>query len=263
MHPFLAVFMGIVFALAAKTNNGTDNLRWWRWLAGGLAALLPSSHILFYFVGYDFYLNQQYGLTWSLFFLVPATFMACVLIGQLWRKSWQKSLPWSPFFSSISAAVAGTVLFAVFTDVGIRPFWPLSSLPVALWWLHPFDLSLLAIAVLTLGVCLALPGYNRDIARLGVVLMLVYVAVIATFALKAEGFGRTYAKALGLENARIYAIPQPISPLNWRIMVLEENGTTVHDTLVDLFTKDEVAIDDTSTRAARMDALYKPMDKAV
>jgi hypothetical protein len=50
--------------------------------------------------------------------------------------------------------------------------------------------------------------------------------------------------------------------LNWRVIVVEDNGR-VHDTMINLGRSKETVVVDNATRAARVDALYKPRVRAV
>jgi inner membrane protein len=90
----------------------------------------------------------------------------------------------------------------------------------------------------------------------------IYLGVITTFSWRAQDMAEQYAGALDLKSTQIHAIPQPISPMNWRLVVATEDNR-VHDTMINIAREKEKIISDTSNRAAKIDALYKPVDKAV
>ena len=256
MQLLICMLLGAVVAWAMKPRNETNTLGWWRPIAGAVAASLPYVDYFLLFAPENIQQAYMQGLTWSLI-LAPILAMASALVfAILARGSWHD-------FSRISIlAYLVSLLLAVMTTRGVPIFAPFTYWRAALDILHPFDWGIFSIFTMVVLLCCFIRGYQRDIARAGLALTVVYITVVVTFSNKAQKFGEEYAEAFGLSVVHVYALPQPISPLNWRVMV-ETEDQRLHDTLINLGNKEIEETDKHSNRAARIASLYKPMDMAV
>lgn len=256
MQFLVAVVFGMVCALAFQRKNTTCELKYWRLVAGGVAAGFPHVESLVGIISSDAYLGIRYGITWSPLLAPLFALSIAYIIGKCAKVKWESIYPLTIGTMMIS------IVMAAFTGVGIRPLTPFSDYHVAFSILHPFDLSILAISLVTLAASYFLARWKRDLSRFGILVVIVYIGVIISFHNKADDFAQTYAGAFGLEVKDVHLLPQPISPLNWRIVV-ETKDQKFHDTRINLFRQAEKEVRDTSTRAARINAQYKPLSKAV
>ena len=243
-------------AWGCKRKHAASGLGLKRLAAGATAAAFPHIEVLFYLFGDEVYKGLQGGVTWSLI-LFPIYAFIIAYAFQLYSK-----IPWKNYYITTLVCLFVSILFSMFTLEGIRPFAPILNIRFAFGLIHGFDLTILAIAILTFSLGWVLKRWQRDVSRVGFGLCLIYLLVMLTFYIKADSFADKYAEIFKLEVTKVHLLPQPISPLNWRV-ILETKDGKLHDTLINLFRTSEKERTDQSTRAARIDSLYKPLDKAV
>lgn len=259
MHPSIAIAVGLVVAWAVRglRAEGEEGLGWWRLAAGAAGALYPYMDFLLRLMGPGAALQLGDGILWSLP-LIP--FHAVLVAGALHVVS-RKNFP--ELYMATIGAMAATVFLALLTDDGIAPLALLWDGRVGLRVLYSFDALVLGLAVLTLIVGTIFYPFRQYAARMGLVCIALYIISTAGFAWQARGVGYDHAEAQGLEDPVVHALPQPLSPLNWRVVV-EDNKGFVHDTLINLKRAQAVKLPEAgATRAARIDALYRPVSKAV
>lgn len=255
MHPLIALVVGVVVAWAVVPREG-DNLGWWRVAAGAVGALYPYADILLYVVGQGAYAHLGYGVLWALP-LLPFHAMVAAAVVRV-----ASGHEFSTLYVPVAAAMLAVVGLALLTSDGIAPLALLWDGRIGLNVLYEFDALVLGLSVLTLIVGGIFYPLKHYVARMGLVCLTLYIISTAGFAWQARGVGHDYAAAHGLEDARVVALPQPLSPLNWRLMV-EDNQHFVHDTLVNLKRDKLLNVGEGATRAARIDALYRPVRLAV
>jgi inner membrane protein len=256
MQLLISIFFGMICACALKRDAGPSNLGYWRLVAGGVAGAFPHIDSLFYFVGSDFYFAYKNSVTWSILLMPIYANLIAFFLALISQKSWKDFVP-------VTLGVMITVLLmGILSTRGVQPFAPFSHFSLSLGLIYPFDLSIMGLSILALACGLLLPKFKRDIARLAIVLVIIYSVVLTTFYFKARGFAKSYAEAFNLKVEEYHIIPQPISSFNWRIMV-ETEDQRFHDTMVNLFRDEELELDGQDSRTNRIDSLYKPMDQAI
>ncbi len=258
MHIVISILIGLLGAWIFKHRNGADHLGFkWRMIGGAAAGVFPHLEALLYLFGTGTRLQIAQGLTWS---LLLAPFWAWVISLVLLRFNPKKRM--NQFFPFIWGSLTLVCLFGALTETGIQPLFPLINWRLNIGLLSNFDYILLALCVMTLILGLLFRQWQRDTARIGLVFIFVYLIAVSSFYFKANNFANRYAKALKLTVERIDILPQPLSPLNWRLMVTEKNGR-IHDTFIHLYRENELKVPEGATRAYRISALYKPLHKAV
>ena len=256
MQFLLSVMFGMICAWALKRKNASDGFCRWRLGAGALGAAFPHSDVFLKFFGRDVYEAYSYGITWSLFLAPLYAFILAYVLGYFSKRTWQT------FYPITAGALILSILLSMLTYSELKPLSPILNWHVSIGLFYPLDLALLFFCGVTLLLGYFFRGVHRDIGRLGLIVIFCYVGASITFYKKVEGFAEDYAEAFHLKVEKIHVMPQPISPMNWRVIV-ETKGARLHDTFVNISRKEEKVVDDTATRAARIDALYKPTDKAV
>lgn len=264
MHFVINLFLGAIAAWAVKRHNGDDGLDWWRFGIGATAGLMPHLDNLFYLLGPGTGLWHQYAETWS-FLMAPVFALILAKVFEYLsggHKHPESPRKWGAFFMPALAALILVNLCAALTTNAIMPFAPLSSWRLSFYLFNYFDLQVFFIALLTLALGVTLRYWQRDIARVGLAILVIYIGFTVTLRFKAVSVADTYADALGLQVIDQSILPQPISPFHWRI-IIETEDRRLHDTRIHLTLEEERVVTDTSTRAARVAASYKPIDKAV
>ena len=256
MHVLITLLLGAVVAFALKRFNDEDRLGYWRPLAGAVAAAFPYIDYLFWFMGPTVYAQHHLAETWSIYLLPFFATGIAWLLGRVSRK------PWLHFLPITVVALFVSVLLGAMTEQGIRLYTPFSQNYVAGQVVYSFDLVILIALFFTVGLCFLLKRWQRDLSRVVLVLLVAYVFVLTTFYAKAEAFARHYQRAMDLDVIRTEVMPQPLSPLNWRI-IIHTTDDRLHDTLVTLGSTADIDSDGSQSRAERVAALYRPMDEAV
>jgi inner membrane protein len=136
---------------------------------------------------------------------------------------------------------------------------PLSDHRFALSTTFIIDLWFTGIIVVGL-VAAAVWRASNIPAVIGMATLAGYVAFQAVQQQRAINFGEAYARAQGLSTARVSAVPRPVSPFNW--MVVVEDGDRIDFTQVNLSrTKPYVPPPDAGF-IARLSAPYLPLGEA-
>lgn len=260
MFILVALLLGVVVSLAAKRHNGPDILGHWRYAVGALGAGLPYLEVVFHFWGPGAYLQAYHGVMWSLLVLPLTTLLAAGVAGMFLRVNWSAAYP------PILWAALATVVAGALTEEGIMPFAPLLGWHLNASVLHPVDGVLLGLSLLTLVVAYVFRDFRRDVARLGLACVLAYVLLIAYWGYEARRFGHEYARALSLEDVQVRVLPQPLSALNWRVVVEETaggNAGRLHETAINLRRQTVAQPKRGSTYAAQRDSQYLPLNMAI
>ncbi|MBI1309517.1 MAG: hypothetical protein GC129_06720 [Proteobacteria bacterium] len=256
MHPLNALMLGLVAAWAAKRRNGVDPIGRWRILAAAVGSLFAYSEVVFALLGPGAYAQAYHGLTWSAVLLPFFAFTLAGAVGAICGRGW------AAVFPAIVAGLVSTWFLGLLTEEGIFPLALLVHWRVGLALLNNFDLILLGLCAVGIILALVFPIFDRDLARLTLICVVGYVLLTVFWAWRAHAFGERYAEAMNLHDVVVHELPQPLSPLNWRVIVEEPSGR-LHDTLINLSRTHELKVGEGASRAARIDALYKPMDRAV
>ncbi len=261
MHPLIALAVGLVLSWAVWRPANTDEpdeLGWWRLAAGAAGALYPSLDVLFRLLGYGTYIQLADGIMWAL----PLLPFHAIIVAAGMAAISQRSF--TALYVPTLTAMGGSAFLALLTTDGMAPLAMLWDGRVGFKILHTFDALVLGLSVLTLIVGAIFFPFRHYIARMGLVCLGLYILSGAGTAWQARSFGWDYAEQHALEHVRVTALPQPLSPMNWRVIVEETERGLMHDTLINLKRKDVIKIPESgATRAARIDALYRPRAKAI
>lgn len=256
MHPLNALILGLVVAFAVKHRNGINELGVWRWVAGACGALFAYAEYSLLLMGPGVYAQAYHGILWSVVLLPFYAFALATVLGGLSGKGW------NAVFLPVAGGLTTTWLLGAMTEEGVFPFAMLINWRLGLGLLNSFDFILLGLCALGLLLAAMFPRFDRDFARLTLISVVGYISLTVFWAWQAHTFGEKYAEALGLRQVKVNVLPQPLSPQNWRVIVEEPNGR-LHDTLINLSRTHELKVGPEASRAARIDALYKPRSQAV
>lgn len=249
MNPINSILLGMLLALVFKRKNAVDPLGHWRWIAAAVAALFPYSEAVFYFLGPGTLAQGMQGITWSLLLMPVYAVAIAGLLGMMARMTWEDMFP--PVVGGLTA----TWCLAALTEPGIFPLALLVDWRLALAVLYSFDVVLAGLCIVGLGMAYAFKIYDRDLARLTLACVLGYVGMAGLWSVQAREFGAHYAKLLNMTHSVVRVLPQPLSPMNWRVMVTESNGR-MHDTMMTLGHGAEKGVGDSPYRS-RDAAIWK------
>lgn len=224
-HALSGALLARATAPAAPTP-GALSLRA-RLSAGFVAAAFPDCDFALRAVDPLAYLSALHqGPTHSLVLLPLWALGLALIFGRLSRRRWQAF--YAPAALGIAIHIAGDVI----TAYGTLLLFPLSdwraSLSVA-FVIDPYFSAILAAGLLAAWL---LPSSGRPVAAVALLVLAGYVGLLAALHQRAADIGTGYAQAQGLVGARGRALPQPLSPFHWKVIVSDAGA--YHEALVDL-----------------------------
>ena len=219
-----------------------------RILAFAVGAAFPDVDYLLFLLYPSEFLNLHRGPTHSLVLLPLWAWLLAVCLARMLGGGWRE-LYW-PCALGILAHIAGDVI----TIYGTKLLFPLSDQAFALGWsfdVNPYLAFLTAAGFVATLVWRPVPAAATTLAA--IVAFLVALSLLREQAL---AVARDYARASGFERAAVYALPQPLSPFHWSLIVAGERGYRVAH--LGLLARQPVDIPPDAPLLCRMAAGYRP-----
>lgn len=227
-----------------------------RVIVGTLVAAFPDIDVVASWISPLAYLYNHRGVTHSLVMLPLWTFLLAWIFALIWRggPGWKTYAP--VVAMSLAVHIAGDWI----TTFGTMIFAPFSDYRHGLGTTFIIDLWFSGIIVA--GLLLSwLWRRSRVPAVAGLAVLAGYVVLQYVLLQRAVDFGEGYARAEGLVQARITAMPRPVSPFNWMVVVEDEKGYRYSH--INLIRKVVLQARDDAGFIARLDAVYRPLDQAI
>lgn len=184
---------------------------------GAMFAAFPDADALMIpFVDHFTYLNEHRGLTHSVVMLP----LWSALLG--WLAARAGKLPFREMAALAAAALAAHILGDLITSYGTRIFTPIYDAPFA--FPIVFIIDPLFTLLLAGGLALALLKGRVQPAAWGGALLAIYLVMQTVLHLHVAGIGRAQAEAIGMPDAPVVVLPQPLSPFNWSVTVVTPEG---------------------------------------
>jgi inner membrane protein len=182
---------------------------------GFAAAAFPDCDILFRLFGSLTYVDLHRGVTHSILML-PAW---ALLLAWMFSRFSSGRYAWKAIYGTAAMGIAIHIAGDIFTAYGTMVLAPFSAHRFAVPFTFILDAYFTAIIVIGL-VFVMLSRRRRFPAVADLVILGCYVGFQGILRLQAIHAGKTYAGMQGMGNrAEIHAIPQPLSPFNWKIIV--------------------------------------------
>ena len=131
-------------------------------------------------------------------------------------------------FIPFSLVAVLALLSHIFTDTittwGTQILWPFSSYKATLetsFVIDPIMTGLVLLSLLT-----ALYWNKKNLALIGVMLLVVYIGTQAAIKAQMEQYAESYAISKQITNAQIISLPQPLAPFNWTLII--DDGKDYH-----------------------------------
>lgn len=207
---------GALLARATARPGGGTSLRE-RTLAGFWAAGFPDlDYLLFWAAPLDF-LNWHRGLTHSLLLLPVWALVLAVPLARLIRGS----RAWRAFYGVCALAILIHIAGDVFTIYGTKVLSPLSDAPLA--FSIVFDVDPYVAVLVGAGFIASLRWNPRRAALATLALVAGYFVLQTALYWRTIALGEAYADRQGLEKAQVYALPQPLAPFLWKLVIAWED----------------------------------------
>lgn len=248
----------LVRATAGSPSTGGDKpvLPLGRRVAiGALIAAFPDIDVVASWISPLSYLYHHRGVTHSLVMLPLWTLLLAWLFTLIWRDGprWRAYAP--VVAMSLAAHIAGDWI----TSFGTMIFAPLSDYRHGLGTTLIIDLWFSGIILAGLVWSLVWRR-SRTPAVAGLAVLVAYVVFQYALQQQAVDFGEQYAKAQGMKGVRVTALPRPVSPFNW--MVIVENGGAYRYSHINLIRHEVLSAPADAGLIARLDAAYQPLAQA-
>lgn len=244
----------IARATAAATQHENALPLRGRIVAGFLAGAFPDSDIVIrFFTDPITYLNLHRGVTHSIVLLPLWALLLAGVFSLLWRRLY----PWRAFYGVALLGIAIHIVGDVITTFGTQVLAPFSDYKAIIPTTFIIDLYFTGIILVGL---LASWWWrqNRVPAVAGLMLLAGYVGFQGVQLERARALGVQYAVQQQLHEAEVSALPQPLSPFNWKLIVRDsERYQIAHVNL----RRAEVVPSAATEGAgffARVSALYRP-----
>lgn len=219
-----------------------------RILAFAIAAAFPDvDYVLFLLDPLEF-LNLHRGPTHSLILLPLWAWLLAVSLARFLGGGWRQ------FFWPCALGILAHIVGDVITIYGTKLLFPLSDQPFELglsFDVNPYIAFLTAAGLLATLAWRPLPAASATLVA--IVAFLVILSMLREQALAVAG---AYARASGLERAAVWALPQPLSPFHWSLIVASERGYRV--AYLDLLAEQPAALPADASPLRRMATGYRP-----
>ncbi|MDQ2070259.1 metal-dependent hydrolase [Natronospira bacteriovora] len=221
MDPFTHALSGAAIARAtapAQPAEGRFSVRE-RLLLGGGAALFPDIDWVIRLFADDLtYLNFHRGVTHSILMLP----LWALLLGWLAARFWRGRRDWREAAFIIGLGIGIHIAGDFITNYGTHLFAPLVWYPLA--FPSTFIIDPWITLTLLVGVLLAWRWDSRLAARLGLGLAVSLVLFQGVMKLHALKLAESQAALRPQSPVSAHAMPQPVSPLHWRLILETETG---------------------------------------
>ncbi len=222
MDPLTHALSGAVLARAVAhpaANRTGPSIRL-QVAAGATAAMFPDLDVILRLAGTLNYLNWHQGVTHSLIMLpLWAVLLAHLFAATLSRLS-QRQYRWRDFLIPSLLGLAIHLLGDLITAYGLMLFAPLSDhrlmIPLA------FVIDPWITLVLAAGLFLSLTRpRGRIIAATALAITMAYIGLLAQSSVQALAIAAEHASRHDLDRAQAHVLPQPLSPFNWKLIIVD------------------------------------------
>jgi len=215
------VLLGALAVRAIPSRyDGTTLTSGKRMIIAAAAAAVPDLDYLGFWIDpYTFLTRWHRGVSHSLVMLplwaVLLAFLFSVIAGQ-WAQ-------WKAFIGPCVIGLLTHIAIDLTTVFGTQLFAPLYDYRTALSITFDFDPWIMLIAAIGLAAACC----RRSLARWSGVVLLCYLVFHAAMQRSAITVAQRYAEVRQIVDASLYALPQPLSPFHWQLVVAADDHYAV------------------------------------
>lgn len=222
---------------------------------GALAAAFPDADVVISLASPLAYLYHHRGVTHSLL-LLP---LWAYFIAWIWSRLRRNRAGLRAYFLVSLLGVGGHILGDLITSFGTMIFAPLSDARVQ--WGTTFIIDLWFTGIIVAGLIAAwIFRGSRLPAITALAVLCAYVGFQWTQHERAIAFGNAYALERGIHSAGVSALPRPVSPFNWMVIVAEPER--YHYAFVNLHRVEAHHVGSDAGFIAKLDSHYLPVGQA-
>ncbi len=247
---------GMLLARATAGTSTTSakpqlplHVRMW---CGFLAAAFPDADFVSRYFGSLSYLEHHRGVTHSILMLPLWAILLAVIFSLLWRHRYS----WKLFYGISAMSILLHILADVITAYGTMVFAPFSDWRLSLPTTFILDPYFTGIIVIALILAWRLKARGRRIAIAGLVTLASYIGVQGFWHQQAMQIAEQKVKSLGITNAHVSVLPQPLSPRHWKLIIA--SGQEYHIAYVNLAKTKVKTAAASQGMFSKINALYRP-----
>ena len=218
---------------------------------GALAAAFPDTDVVLSYLSPLAYLYQHRGVTHSVL-LLP---LWALLLAALWAFVRRNRAGFRIYFLIAAIALGTHILGDLITSFGTMILAPLSD--ARFQWGTTFIIDLWLTGIVLAGLALSwLFRASRIPAILAIAVLCSYIGLQWSEKERAIAFGNAHTREIGLQGAEVSALPRPVSPFNWMVIIAEADR--YHYAFVNRTRRESPVIDTGANLIERLDAPYQP-----
>jgi inner membrane protein len=222
---------------------------------GFLAGAFPDADVVFSVLSPLAYLQYHRGITHSLL-LLPLWALG---VAWLWSRLRRNVAGFTSYFIVTALALFIHILGDLITSFGTLVLSPFSNRRFE--WGTTFIIDLWLSGIVLAGLLASwLVRRSRVPAVVGLLALAAYVSFQWAQLHEAERVGEQYAREQGFDDYRVVALPRPVSPFNW--MVVIEQPQTYHYAFVNLRRHSALTVAPDDGFIRRLDSAYVPTASA-
>ncbi|MDH3637456.1 MAG: metal-dependent hydrolase [Gammaproteobacteria bacterium] len=233
MDPITHILSGAVVGRATASERSASRLTLnQRMVYGALAAEFPDVDFIASAAGTLTYLNVHRGITHSLV-MMPVWALLLSLLFVVFSRF---KLRVRDFYVLCAVCLSVHILGDLITPYGTKIFFPLSDYSAAMHTTFVIDPIITGFLVLGLVASLYFGTQRRtavSAARLSVLMLAGYISTQGILHQRALNLAGEYRATQRLAGVRAYALPQPLSPFHWKLLLVgDESYWEAHVNLI-------------------------------
>jgi inner membrane protein len=182
-----------------------------------------------------------------------------VLLAWLCTLIWRRGPSWRAYVGVFAWGLGIHIAGDWITSFGTMIWAPVSDARLGIGTTFIIDLWVTGIILIALAACLLL-RHSILPAVAGMLVLCGYVSFQFVLQQRAVEFGVEYARAAGIEDAVVTALPRPVSPFNW--MVIVEERDRYRYAFVNLVRRETTPAAPGAGIIQKLDAPYQPRGQA-
>lgn len=248
---------GLLLARATQTKQDTLSPTV-RGITGFLVAASPDLDFITRFFGISAYLQYHRGITHSILMLPLWALCLSWLLAKLFSLRGQRKYAWQAFYL-LTAMSLGLHIFAdVITAYGTEVLAPVWDYRLALPTTFIIDPYFTGIILLGIVLSFVIRDHRQKVAMGAMAILLSYILFQNYWSQRAIENSMVNLPVANLSVESIHAIPQPLSPFNWKVIVTTPERYYIRD--VNIYRRQTVTATQSASMFAQINALYTPAE---
>jgi len=219
---------------------------------GFFIGAFPDIDFISRFFGITAYLNVHRGITHSVL-LIP---LWAVLLSWVLAKLSRNKYSWKLFLPVCLLSLSIHIFADVITAYGTEVLSPFSDFRLSIPTTFIIDLYFTGIILFAILISTFWREYARRIALTGVFCLMGYILLQSYWMRIAIGEAYASVPVSKMQNAKVTAIPQPLSPFNWKLII--ETDDRYYLRYINLYRDKRKIATAEDGLLKRIDALYLP-----